>query len=186
MPLHCYPLSIDQGRRRWLRAVAAGAAAILLPPGVASATPTRALSFHNIHTGESLRRVAYWADGGYDADALKGIDHLLRDHRSDEVAAMDRDLLDLLYALGTRFGGEPVFHVISGYRSPTTNARLRAQGARVAKNSLHIRGKAIDIRVPGVPLADLKKAAVALKGGGVGFYPKSGFIHVDTGRVRYW
>jgi uncharacterized protein YcbK (DUF882 family) len=110
----------------------------------------------------------------------------LRDHRADEVENIDTDLLDLLFALRKTLETREPFHVISGYRSAKTNATLRAAGSGVAPNSLHRLGKAIDIRTPGRELRVLHEAAVALKGGGVGYYPKSDFVHVDVGRVRYW
>jgi uncharacterized protein YcbK (DUF882 family) len=111
---------------------------------------------------------------------------VLRDHRTDEVAEMDPRLLDLLFNLQGKLGASTPFHVISGYRSPRSNAMLVAKGGGVAKKSLHMQGKAIDIRLPGRELADLRKAALGLKAGGVGYYPKSDFVHVDVGRVRHW
>ena len=146
----------------------------------------RALVFAHLHTGERLA-VEYFAGGRYLSDALAEVNHLLRDFRSGEVAAIDPALLDLLHALAARTGtpGRP-FEVISGFRSPATNEMLRHRSSGVASGSLHMRGQAIDIRVAGVPLSGLRDAALALRGGGVGFYPASDFVHVDTGRVRAW
>jgi uncharacterized protein YcbK (DUF882 family) len=146
---------------------------------------TRKLVLHNLHTDEQLE-VTYWARGIYRPDALAQIDWILRDHRTDEVTTIDRGLIDLLYRLRTEIGGERRFEVISGYRSPATNAMLASASEAVARNSLHIEGKAIDIHVPGVRLRGLRDKAKALRAGGVGYYPQSGFVHVDVGRVRYW
>jgi uncharacterized protein YcbK (DUF882 family) len=143
------------------------------------------LSFYNTHTGERLKSV-YWAAGDYIAESLREINHILRDPRNDQVHDIDPRLLDLLFALRKEIDANQPFHVISGYRSPDTNAFLRAHSSGVAENSLHLVGQAIDIRSPGRTLSNLRKAAMALKGGGVGYYPKSDFVHVDIGRVRYW
>ncbi|MGD8588718.1 MAG: DUF882 domain-containing protein [Chromatiales bacterium] len=147
--------------------------------------PERRLTLRNLHTGERAR-ITYWAEGNYLNESLQEINQLLRDHRTGDITQMDRELLDLLYGLQHKVESKKEFHVISGYRSPKTNAMLRAKSNGVAKKSLHMQGKAIDIRLQGTSLKQLRKAAVALKSGGVGYYPKSNFIHVDTGRVRYW
>ena len=184
-------------RRRFLGFGAVAAAAALAPArALASSVPVsktgrdpeRVLSFFNLHTGERLR-TAYCCAGKYQPDALQAINHILRDFRTDEIKAIDTDLLDLLHELGGTLETDAPFHVISGYRSPHTNAMLRARGggtSGVASRSLHQFGKAIDIRVPGVKLDHLHRAARTLKLGGVGYYPSSNFVHVDTGRVRYW
>jgi uncharacterized protein YcbK (DUF882 family) len=179
-------------RRRFLT-TAAGAAAALLAghrPGwtdapAPSGAGERALAFVNTHTGESLSTV-YWSDGAYRAEALARLNRLLRDHRTGGVTEVDRRLFDLLHALRADLGTRAPFHVISCYRSPKTNAGLRAAGRAVAEKSLHMEGKAMDVRLPGVRLEDLHRAAVARKGGGVGFYLGPQFVHVDVGRVRYW
>lgn len=158
-------------------------------PGLARAALTdgtgRELSFRNLHTGETLR-AAYWEGGQYQPDALAEINHILRDHRTGEVYPMERDLLNLLSDLKRGLDVQEPFEIISGYRSPKTNAKLAAGSNGVAKRSLHMRGMAIDVRVPGVELATLRDTAVAMERGGVGYYPKSGFIHVDIGRFRTW
>ena len=143
------------------------------------------LAFRNLHTGESLT-TTYRVDGQRLPEACRRIDRLLRDHRTGEVAPISIQLLDTLYELHGRLDATAPFEVISGYRSPKTNAVLANASSGVARGSLHMRGMAIDIRVPGCSLRRLRTAAVALKAGGVGFYPKSGFIHLDVGRVRYW
>ena len=152
----------------------------------AAALPAvRALSIHALHTGERLRAVFY-RDGRYDAVALGEIDHVLRDWRTGDVREIDRGLLDLLSVLHDRIGGSQPFQLISGYRSAATNAALAANSNGVARRSLHLRGMAADIRLPGCDLRTLHEAAVSLKAGGVGLYTRSDFVHVDTGRVRYW
>jgi len=149
------------------------------------ATPPKTLAFYNTHTGESLE-TCYWRDGSYVPGALADIDLILRDHRSGEVKPIDRGLLDLLFDLKASVGETEPFHVISGYRSPVTNATLRKRSRGVASRSLHLVGKAIDIRVPGLETKALNDAALKLRGGGVGYYPKPAFVHVDVGRVRRW
>lgn len=155
------------------------AAARVLP------APRRVLSLVSLHTGERTS-TCYWRDGRYDPEALARIDHLLRDHRTNDVTRIDVRLLDLLVALRRTLDSDSPFHVISGYRSPRTNQALATKGRGVARKSLHMQGMAIDIRLPGRDLDGLWRAARSLKLGGVGHYPKSGFIHVDVGRVRYW
>lgn len=147
--------------------------------------PVRKLSFYNTHTEETLD-AAYCVRGLYCPDALQDINRILRDHRTGEVAPIDPGLLDLLHALSRRVGTRSPFHIISGYRSPVTNANLRDRSRNVARYSLHMAGKAVDIRLPDCDLGSLRRAALDLKRGGVGFYPGSNFVHVDVGRVRFW
>jgi uncharacterized protein YcbK (DUF882 family) len=172
-------------RRGVLRLGLAGAVCLSGISGPARAAAPRALALHSLHTGESLDAV-YWSDGHYVPEALARIDCVLRDHRTDEIHRIDRRLVDLLGALRGELGTREPFQVISGYRSPATNAWLAATTGGVSRRSLHVEGMAIDIRAPGVPLTALRAAAMALGGGGVGFYPASGFVHVDVGRVRSW
>ena len=176
-------------RRRFL-SLGAGAlacAATVRPALARSAalTPERSLAFHNLHTGESLKTV-YWTDGSYVPASLAEINYLLRDFRNGEVKAIHPDLLDLLHAIAGRLGTSKPIQLISGYRSPVTNAMLHARSDGVAVHSLHIDGMASDIRIPGHDLRELHQAALALRGGGVGYYPESDFVHVDVGRVRRW
>jgi uncharacterized protein YcbK (DUF882 family) len=147
----------------------------------------RRIEFYNTHTTEAVDAV-YWADGAYLPQGLRVIDRVLRDHRTGSVKPMDRRLLDLLYQLRTLLGTTKPFHIISGFRSPESNAYLRglSPSSGVASQSQHMLGRAIDIRVPGVALERLRAAALSLKKGGVGFYPASNFVHVDVGRVRWW
>jgi uncharacterized protein YcbK (DUF882 family) len=145
----------------------------------------RFLSFHNTHTGEKLK-VTYWEKGHYLKDALSEVNHHLRDHRTNDVIKMDPRLLDQLFVIRQKMGFSQPFHVISGYRSPKTNAMLRRQGRGVARRSLHMSGRAIDIRVPGQNLSKVRLAALSMHSGGVGYYPSARFVHLDTGRVRRW
>jgi len=174
-------------RRRFL----AGAGAVLAVAPFAAAHAeiahlgARSLSFDNLHTGEKLS-IDYWADGKYIPDALQTINHLLRDYRNGEVHVIEPKLLDLLTILRARLDSREPFQVISGYRSPATNAMLHAESSGVAAKSLHMQGMAIDIRVADRSLQDLHDSALSLHAGGVGYYPKSDFVHVDVGRVRMW
>lgn len=162
-------------------------AALPLPAlaGPGHALAERRLGFHNLHTGEQAD-LPYWIEGNYVPDALGEIDRVLRDHRTGEVAAIDTRLLDLLHRVGAALGASQPFQVISGYRSPASNLMLAKNSSGVARRSLHMEGKAIDVRLPGVALADLRRAGLALQGGGVGYYPGSNFVHLDVGRVRAW
>jgi uncharacterized protein YcbK (DUF882 family) len=173
-------------RRKFLRQGLALTAGVLLP-GITFAVTSRErrLAFRHLHTGERLD-LAYWANGDYIQEALTAINHQLRDHRSGEIHAIDPALLDSLYRLRQTVDSNKPFQVISGYRSPKTNRLLRAKSKGVAKRSLHMQGKAIDIRLPGIDIGQLRQAAISLQAGGVGLYRKSNFIHLDTGRVRYW
>ncbi|KZZ50960.1 MAG: DUF882 domain-containing protein [Saccharospirillaceae bacterium] len=145
----------------------------------------RTLRLYNIHTGESLQ-ATFWADGQFVDDEVQQIDLLMRDHRANQAMAMQRRLYEKLYHLQTMFGSKEPLYVVSAYRAPKTNADLRRHSGGVAEGSMHMQGKAIDIRIPGVSHRHLHKAAVAMRSGGVGYYPKSGFIHIDTGRRRHW
>ena len=176
------------GRRAVLRTAALGLAALAVPlPALAARSPgVRTLSFHHLHTGER-RAVTYFEAGRYERDALAEIARLLRDFRTGEVHPIDRRLLDLLHGLRQDLGLRAPFEVISGFRSPRTNAALaRASHGGVAVRSLHMFGQAIDVRVPGLALARLRSAGLARRGGGVGYYPEDGFVHLDVGRVRQW
>lgn len=177
----------ENSRRRFIKFGVIAAAVGRAPEFACAANEQteRRLAFHNTHTAESLN-VVYRIGSDYIPDSLAQIDHVLRDHRNNEVYPIRSELLDLLYALRVTIGAKAAFQVISGYRSPETNAVLAAQSEGVAKHSLHMDGKAIDIRLPGCDLADLRRAAMALKLGGVGNYTRMDFVHLDVGRVRYW
>ena len=172
-------------RRRFLKALALAPAGLSLGvPRASQAAEERALAFQHTHTGESLELV-YFARGHYLPDALSRINRLLRDFRTGETHAIDPSLLDQLHALCSACGKNG-FEIISGYRSPATNAMLRNRSDGVAAHSLHLEGRAIDIRLPGVRTSRLRDAALALGLGGVGYYPGPDFVHLDTGRVRSW
>ena len=184
-------LSLDSAhlnRRRLLGLGVAAAATGLAPVrswASLSQASDRSLQFFNTHTNETLK-ATYWRNGTVDRGALHDINFVLRDFRTNTVFPIDVKLLDLLAELHQRTGTRQPFEVISGYRSPQTNAMLHAESNGVAAHSLHMEGKAIDIRLADVELTKLHDVAVAMKLGGVGIYPRSDFVHVDTGRVRYW
>jgi uncharacterized protein YcbK (DUF882 family) len=159
---------------------------LLMPLAVrAQATGTRSLSFVHTHTGESLA-VNYWCDGAYQVGCLNQLNHFMRDFRTGEIAQMDAPLLDTLYNLQALTDRYVTYEVISAYRSPQTNAALNAKSSGVARKSLHMEGKAIDVRVTGFSTKKLQQLALMNQRGGVGFYAKSDFVHLDTGRVRSW
>lgn len=174
-------------RRRLLGwTVPVAAVGLVAPPVLASAPKrVRSLSLRNLHTDERVA-VDYWIDGWYSPDALAEINHLMRDFRTGEVHPMDRELLDLLHRVHNAMESDADFEVFSAYRSPRTNAMLARRNSRVAKQSLHMRGMAADVRLPGRRLGHLRRAAKSLRLGGVGYYPKSGFVHLDVGRPRFW
>ncbi len=174
-------------RRRLLKLGATLALGCLSFPALAHTGPAaeRRLQFHNLHTGEKLDR-AYWAEGRYLPEPLAEIDGLLRDFRTGEVKPIDRKLLDLLYLVRSTLNSNEAFEVVSAYRSPATNKMLSKNSEGVAKRSLHMQGKAIDVNLPGRDLNRVHRVAKAFKLGGVGYYPKPGFVHLDTGAVRYW
>ena len=175
-------------RRHFLRRVimVTGSVTLLSPwQNLLANEGGRTLSFYHTHTGEKLK-LSYFEDGQYHAEALTELNHFLRDHRTGEVHPIELQLIDILYAIGNATESQGTFEIISAYRSAKTNKALRAQGRGVAKRSLHMQGRALDIRLTDVRTTDLQKAALAMKAGGVGFYPQSNFIHIDTGRVRFW
>ena len=150
-------------------------------------TDERQLSFYHTHTGKRLD-VIYSRDGAYVPSALEEINHFLFDFRTGDKAEMDPELLDLIYDVREALDSEGTYQVVSAYRSPKTNEMLRgrSQSSGVAKNSQHLLGKAIDVRLEGVKTATLRDKAISMKRGGVGYYQASDFVHMDTGRVRRW
>lgn len=179
--------NLGLSRRRVLGLGLAAAALFGLAPLPAAArtprVPQKMLSFRNVHNRETLT-VVYWANGRYVPSGLKKISRLLRDHRTNQVRLIDPRLLDQLYDLKTRLRPNSHFEVFSGYRSPASNARLRRVSRGVAKNSLHMRGQAVDVKLAGVRPSTLAKAARKMERGGVGYYRR--FVHLDTGDVRTW
>ncbi|HRB98345.1 MAG TPA: DUF882 domain-containing protein [Nitrosomonas sp.] len=178
-------------RRRFLKAGLGACTLLASPMAIPSVQAAmkrpfeKKLSFLNLHTGERTR-ATYWANGRYIPEGMRAINHVLRDHRTGDRYTIDPDLFDVLYLLQHKLGTRQEFHVISAYRSPATNAKLAEQNGGVAKNSMHTHGKAIDIRLPGRKLSDLRTAALSLQMGGVGYYPSSNFVHLDTGNYRFW
>jgi uncharacterized protein YcbK (DUF882 family) len=175
-------------RRSFLRAGSLALAGGLATPSLALAAlpkDVRSVAFDNLHTGEKLR-VDYWTNGCYDQSALAAVNHVLRDYRNNEAHPIEPKLLDLLAVLHAKLDSRASFEVISGYRSPATNALLHAESSGVAAKSLHMQGMAIDIRLSDRALDVLHTTARDLRLGGVGYYPASDFVHVDVGRVRYW
>ena len=177
-----------RSRREVLRLAGGLATSVLL--GARSATAasratTRALSLYSVNTGEHLA-VEYFADGAYRPDAMQAVSRLLRDHVTDQVRAIDPVLLDQLFVLRGALETQTAFHVVCGYRSPETNAMRRRQHRGVAGHSFHIAGRAADVFLPDRDLRQIRTAALRLGSGGVGYYPRSGFVHLDTGPVRTW
>ncbi len=180
---------VGLSRRRFLGASATSALAVALGLPAAHAddlpTPARWIELFNTHTSDTLR-VVYRSATGFVPAALERLQWVLRDHRANESAPIDPQLFDQLHAFAATAGVEPRYQIISGYRSPHTNAALAAAGRGVARQSLHMQGRAVDVRLQGVPCDVLRDAALAAACGGVGYYPASDFVHLDTGRVRAW
>ena len=167
-----------------LAAPALAAIAEFDPAARAAILAPRALTLINVNTDEKFTGV-YYQGGFYDPGAVESLDLLLRDHRENAALMMDVRLYDFLAAIQARIGGKPI-HITSGYRTPQTNARLSRNSERVAKNSLHMQGMAVDLKAPGVKISEVKKIALELKKGGVGSYAGASFLHVDVGAVRDW
>ncbi len=162
----------------WTPALASAQSVAMAPKG-------RSITLITAHTGEKFTG-EYWYDGKYLPDAFAEIKTVMRDHRNNERFPIDPRLMDIMYVLENRVGTSNPVNIVSGYRSPQTNAMLRRTTEGVARNSLHMSGQAIDIRIPGVSLTSVRDTVTDLKSGGVGYYAKSNFVHVDTGRVRIW
>jgi uncharacterized protein YcbK (DUF882 family) len=183
--------TFDQTRRKFIKLSLATAACSVATPALATVpriskmNGTRVLNFHNLHTDERLQTV-YWQNGGYDRAALEKINHILRDHYSGDSCAMNVQLVDLLYDLQLRLNNDKPVEIISGYRSPRTNMMLASLSDGVAKNSYHTKGMAMDIRMTGTSLSKLHTTALAMRRGGVGYYPDSQFVHIDVGPIRTW
>ncbi|MBL0712726.1 MAG: DUF882 domain-containing protein [Desulfosarcina sp.] len=180
----------NPSRRHFLRLGIVFSASLALPGSLyAALTPAdhqeRRLVFFNTHTREKLD-VCYAQGQSYRPDALAAVNHILRDHRTNDIKPIDTRLLDLLYDIRSRAGRHACVHIISGYRSPRTNRILRKRSHGVARKSLHMKGHAADIRIPGISTDRLRRIAADLKQGGVGYYPRANFVHVDIGSVRSW
>jgi len=155
------------------------------PPRDVRAADARQLSFYHTHTQQSLD-VVYYQNGKYVESALDEINHFLKDFRTGDIAEMDPKLLDILHDVRNELDNDGTYEVISAYRSPKTNEMLRSRSGGVARKSQHLLGNAIDVRLRGVPIEDLRDTALEMQRGGVGYYQKSDFVHMDTGRVRRW
>jgi uncharacterized protein YcbK (DUF882 family) len=182
--------SLSTDRRAFLKmGASAMLTAFFAPPVLAAGDPASlehcVLSFYNIHTGEALE-TCYRANGKLIHRALDRVSHIMRDHRTGAIKAVDPNLLDLLHTIVMEIKTESPINIISGYRSPRTNAALRKVTTGVARNSLHMQGRAIDIRIPGYQTTGIRQLAISLKSGGVGYYPKSDFVHIDTGPINSW
>ena len=178
-------------RRRVLGAALTGVAALPLTRVAAASelsvagAAERWIELVNLHTSE-VARLAFRSATGYVSSALNRLHHVLRDHRTGEMHPIDPALFDQLSDLAQAAGREPRFEIISGYRSPLTNAKLHANSNGVAKRSLHMEGRALDVRLKSCSCARLRDLALAAQRGGVGYYASSNFVHLDTGRVRFW
>ncbi|HOW77595.1 MAG TPA: DUF882 domain-containing protein [Candidatus Competibacteraceae bacterium] len=180
--------SPEWNRRGFLKLAASGLGALALAPEIlqASVRRERYIAFYNPNTGETIRQVYWTPREGYIRESLKEVSWGLRDHHNDQVRAFDVNVLDQLYALQLQLGTYSPVHVISGYRSPTTNSMLCERSRGVARNSYHIKAMALDVRLPDGRVSDVCRAARALGAGGVGYYPRANFVHIDSGPVRYW
>lgn len=179
---------INCSRRRLLQGMACAVPSLLMmkPETVfATVSEKRSLTFRHTHTNEKLS-VDYFADHRYLTEALQKVNYFLRDFRTGDKYPMDPQLLDILYSVQQTTGSHGTFEIISGYRSPATNEKLRSKSSGVAKRSLHMQGKAVDIRLTDVSVEAIRRAAIGLKAGGVGIYRRSNFVHLDTGRFRTW
>ena len=187
----CVMTTKQQFRRSFLKlgpglALSGIGGALTAPVHASIGSANKKLSLDHTHTREQIGLV-YAVGDEYLPPSLNRLNVFLRDHYSGDVGRMDPRLYDILYQIRRELGTQTSFQIISGYRSPNTNERLRTtRGGGVAKRSLHMDGKALDIRLPGVPLSELRDAALSLRQGGVGYYPKDQFVHIDTGKPRSW
>ena len=176
-------------RRTFLKASSMAAAGSLLlqgsPARAANFGSERTLRFHNVHTDEELA-IRCCPEKDYDRETRLRFSSLLRDHHADEVREMDPALIDIFFAISAFTGATGPFKILSGYRSPETNSWLRGFHSGVAEHSMHIEGKAVDIRMDEISTRELRSVGLALAMGGVGYYPRSNFVHLDTGSIRHW
>ena len=180
--------NFDSNRRKWL-ALGGAALGVALIPGQAfaslSTSRPRVLSLSNLNTGESLK-TEFFNGRSYDKDELARLNHFFRDYRANKSKSIDPHLFDQLYRLQTLLDTRKPVQLVSGYRSLATNNSLRSHGSGVAKHSYHTLGQAMDFHIEGISLSNVRKAALSLRAGGVGYYPSSNFVHIDTGPVRHW
>ena len=178
-------INIKLATLRRIMRIAVFATGVFLPLNSMSSLDERKLSFYHTHTKKTLE-ITYAVGGVYVESALEEVNNFLADFRTGDVKGMDPELLDIMYEVRASLGGKGTFEIISAYRSPETNQKLRDAGKGVARKSQHLLGKAIDIRLRNVASSELRDAALRMKRGGVGYYEKSNFVHIDTGRVRRW
>ncbi|AKL12796.1 Peptidase M15 [Phytobacter ursingii] len=178
----------DANRRKLLAlgGIALGAAILPQQAFATLSTPRpRILTLNNLHTGETIK--AQFFDGrGYIQDELAKLNHFFRDYRANKITTIDPKLFDQLYRLQGLLGTSKPVQLVSGYRSVDTNNELRAHSSGVAKKSYHTRGQAMDFHIEGISLSNIRKAALSMRAGGVGYYPSSNFVHIDTGPLRHW
>lgn len=179
------PIFNPLNRRDFVKLSALAVTLAFKPASVFAKTTPRSLNFYHTHTGKALN-ITYHDGRNYITEALIEINRFLSDFRTDDVYPIDTELLDLLHQLKIKTGSSSPYEIISAYRSPQTNAALRNKSKGVAKFSYHMLGKAIDVRLRDIDTLTLRDAAIYLKAGGVGYYAKSDFVHLDTGRVRRW
>ncbi len=196
----CHPLESDHtsdvdssnhSRRNFLKLSAVGAGMALASPAALAATLTppnaeRILALYSPNLGETLRTVYWTPTEGYLEESLHALSYLMRDRYNDQYKRMDPKLIDTLYVLQLQLEPREPIHVLSGYRSPETNAMMRQRSRNVARNSMHLHAKAIDIRITDRNFNEVHRTAVSLQVGGVGRYSRSRFVHLDTGPVRQW
>ncbi|AUX92977.1 YcbK family protein [Mixta gaviniae] len=180
--------NIDSQRRKLLVLGGAAAGLALLPGSALASVSTsrpRILMLNNLHTGETLK-TEFFNGKSYDKDELARLNHFFRDYRANKIKSIDPKLFDQLYRLQAMLETRKPVQLISGYRSLSTNNMLREKGSGVAKHSYHTLGQAMDFHIEGISLSNVRKAALKMRAGGVGYYPSSNFVHIDTGPVRHW
>ncbi len=185
----CTSKTMPLSRRHFLGLSAVGSFALASTSHALSLSypsmAARELHFYNLHTKETLKAV-YWRDGAYLPEGLAQISYHLRDFRTGGIKPIDPTLLNIVHHLRSNIDVSGPINVISGYRTPATNAMLAARSEKVSPNSFHMRGQAIDIRLPGISTVGIRDVALSMSKGGVGYYPESDFIHLDTGPIRAW
>lgn len=179
------PLAVGFSRRQLLRLGGVIIASGISPSLSWSHHLSRSLKLHNALTRENLE-VEYWVSGEFVPEALKELNHFLRDPHNGKVTEIDPQLYHLIFNIGKKLDAKGIINIMSGYRSPVTNDRLRRRNSAAAKGSFHVKGKAVDIRIPGYSTNAVRRVATGLKQGGVGYYPRSRYVHIDTGPVRSW
>ncbi|RWR02008.1 hypothetical protein ED28_10265 [[Pantoea] beijingensis] len=180
--------TFDPYRRKWLALGGAALGVALLPSKALASLSTsrpRVLTLNNLHTGESLK-TEFFNGKSYDKDELARLNHFFRDYRANKIKSIDPSLFDQLYRLQAMLDTRKPVQLVSGYRSLVTNNKLRSHSKGVAKHSYHTLGQAMDFHIEGISLSNVRKAALKMRAGGVGYYPSSNFVHIDTGPVRTW